>query len=118
MYGLPRDTDLGFFKGKLLLQVCTGVNEVILRFDGDISLTIQTDIAHRSGEVLTALYKLSIPATPMLLRLLHSSVIRTEIKAPGTLILEFSNGEAIEIYDTSSQYESYHITYDNRMIIV
>jgi hypothetical protein len=118
MYGLPQDTDLRFLRDKLLLQVCTGVNEVILRFDGDISILIQTDIAHRSGQVRTALYELPIPATPMLLRLLHSSIVRTEIKPPGTLVLEFSNGEAIEIYDTSPQYESYHITYDGKMIVV
>jgi|SRR5271157_865564 len=118
MYGLPENTDLSFFTGKVLRQVCTGVNEVILHFDGDISLTIQTDIGHRLGDVFAALYKLPIPATPMLVRLLHCSIIRTGIKPPGTLILEFSNGEAIEIYDACSEYESYQITYNGKIIVV
>ena len=118
MYGLAENTDLGFFTGKALLQVRTGVNENILYFEGDITLNISTDIGHKSGDEFTAIYKTAIPATPMLVRLLHYSVVRATVKLPGTLILEFSNEEAIEIYDTSTRYESYHITYDGKIIVV
>jgi hypothetical protein len=118
MYGLAENTDLSFFTDKTLRQVRTGANENILYFDGDITLTITTDIAHRSGEVFTAIYKTAVPAAPMLIGLLDHSIVRATVKLPGTLILEFSNKETIEIYDTSTTYESYNITYNGKLIVV
>lgn len=118
MYGLPENTDLSFFNGKILLQVCIGYNEVILRFDGDVSITIQTDIAHKSGDVFTALYKTIIPSAAMLVSFIHKSISKASAKSPGTLVLEFSNGEGLEIYDTSSEYESYQIMHDANLIVV
>jgi hypothetical protein len=118
MYGLPENTDLRFFTNRVLLQVCLGANEAILRFDGDVSVTAQTDMGHKSAGVFTALYKTIIPSAAMLVRFLHTSVIGASVRSPGTLVLEFSNGEALELYDTSSDYESYQITYDGNTIVV
>ena len=118
MYGLPEKTDLSFLKGKQLLQVCIGYNEVILNFDGDLSILAQTDIGHRSSQLPIAIYETSIAAAPVLVRFLHQSVANASAGPPGTLILEFSNGESLEIYDTSSHYESYKINYDGKTIIV
>jgi hypothetical protein len=97
MYGLPDHTDLSFIKDKALLQVCIGFNEVILNFDGNISITAQTDIAHTLNGEITAVYKASIPTAPMLVRFLHESVTRVSIQAPGTLVLQFSNNEGLAI---------------------
>ncbi len=118
MYGLPQDTDLTFLKGKQLLQVCIGYNEVILHFDGNVTITAQTEIGHNSGRELSAIYKTAIPAAPALVRFLHESVLNASVVSPGTLKLDFSNGEGLEIYDTSSQYESYQINYEGRTIVV
>jgi hypothetical protein len=118
MYGLAENTDLSFLKGKQLLQVCIGCNEVILHFDRDLSINAQTDIGHSSGKVLSAVYKTPIAAAPVLVRFLHESVVNASVVLPGTLILEFSNGEGLEIHDASSQYESYQINYDGKTIVV
>lgn len=119
MYGLPENIDLSFFHGKVLQQVCIGYNEAILRFGDDVSITIETDIGHKSsaGEI-TALYKTIIPSAPMLASFMHSSIVKASAILPGTLALEFSNGEVLEVYDTSSQYESYIIKYGDKTIVV
>ncbi len=118
MYGLPNNTDLSFFRGKLLLQVCIGYNEVILRFSDDLSVTLQTDIGHKKAGVCMALYKTMIPSASVLVNLLHTSIVNASAEPPGTLVLEFSNNEMLEIYDTSQQYESYQIVYGDKMIVV
>ena len=119
MYGLSADTDLSFFAGKLLGQVCIGYSEAILRFGDDVSITIQTDMSHVSsaGEV-TAVYKTIRPSAPMLVGLLHCSVERALALPPGTLVLEFSNGEKLEIHDSTPEYESYVITHGAKVIVV
>jgi hypothetical protein len=48
VYGLPDETDLTFFIGTELQQVCIGRHEVILRFGDDLSITVESDIGHRS----------------------------------------------------------------------
>lgn len=118
MYGLPSDTDLRFFDGKLLRQVCIGSNEIILRFDDDVTLVAQTDIGHVSGGIITAIYKTSPSAAQVVACLLHKAVVQASRKDLGTLVLDFGNNEGLEFYDTSEQFESYTITYGTAMIVV
>lgn len=119
MYGLPLDTDLSFFRGRQLRQLCIGCNEAILKFGDHVSLTIQTDIGHKStARELIALYKMILPAVPMLVSLINSTVTNACAIPPGTLALEFSNGDILEIYDSSSEFESYQIWHDNHLIVV
>ena len=119
MYGISSDFDPSFFVGKTLTQVCIGFHEAILRFDGDISITIMSDISHETsvGEVI-AIYKAIGPSAPMLIGLLHLSVETASTRPPGTLILGFSGGEKIAIDDTFSEYESYIITHKAAIICV
>jgi hypothetical protein len=49
MYRLPRETDLSFLLGAELLQVCVGMNEVILHFDREIRITVMADFAVARG---------------------------------------------------------------------
>jgi hypothetical protein len=118
MFGLPENTDLSFFKDKILLQVCIGCNEAILHFDDDVSVTIEGEIGHRSEGMVTALYKTIIPSAPILLDFIHASIVKALVQPPGTLLLEFSNGEALEIYDSSTGYESYQIKSGEKIIVV
>ena len=101
MHGISAATDLNFFLDRILEQVCIGCSEAILRFGDDVSITVMTDISHTSsaGE-LTAIYKTIKPSASMLVNLINLSVKKASAMPPGTLILEFSNGDKLEIYDT------------------
>ena len=119
VYGLPDETDLTFFIGTELQQVCIGRHEVILRFGDDLSITVESDIGHRStlGE-LDAVFKTIVPAAMVLCNLINAMVSSASVKSPGTLVLQFSNGEALEIYDSNTSYESYQIACGDRLIVV
>ena len=119
MYGLSLDTDLSFFADRLLESVGISYNEAILRFGDDVSINIMTDMSHVSsaGEV-TAVYKTITPSAPMLVRLLNCSVRKASAQPPGTLVLEFSNGERLQIHDSTPEYESYVIKHGEKVIVV
>jgi hypothetical protein len=53
MYGLDKDMDLSFFSEKELLQVCVGEYQIIIRFDGDITLSLECTFEHvtKHGQV-------------------------------------------------------------------
>src|SRR5487761_1095526 len=114
MFGLPPDIDLGFFNARELLQVCIGANEVILNFDDDLSLTIETELIHRPTAGTATAFKDAISAAPMLSRLINTKVLTALRIDPGTLSLRFSNGDTLDVSDTSSVYESYQIRHGQR----
>lgn len=118
MYGLSDMTDLSFFHGKALVQVCLGCNESILWFDDNLSVVITTEVGHKSADVLMAIYYTAIPSASLLASLLHFTVTKASVKAPSTRILAFSNGETLEIDDSNPQFESYIIRNGDSIIIV
>jgi len=44
MHGLPKNIDLDFLKEKKLEQVCISSHQIILKFDEDISISIESVI--------------------------------------------------------------------------
>jgi hypothetical protein len=119
MNGLSTDTDLTFLNGRMLTGVRIGGCDFTLSFDDDVSIYGTADMGHRSADgELTALYKMPIPAALMLCGFLYQSVVRSSVEAPGTLVLEFSNRQILEIYDSNSHHESYNITARHGTIVV
>ncbi len=118
MAALPRDTDLSFLQGKMLSQVCIGATEVNLHFDDDVSIEIAQGVGHRSAGELMAIYKTSIPAAPMLTSFLLQSIVKWSVEPLGTLVLEFSNQETLEIYYNDEAVDSYAISSRDKSIVV
>jgi hypothetical protein len=67
---------------------------------------------------LDAVFKTIVPAAMVLCNLINATVSSASVKSPGTLVLQFSNGEALEIYDSNTSYESYQIACGDRLIVV
>jgi hypothetical protein len=118
MYRLSKQTDLSFLVGIQLLQVCVGRNEVILNFDNDARITILSDFA--TGKHGDVLHRHQQPTSGALaiFPLLHSTVAQAVVTASGGLLLIFSTAECLEIFDTSSQYESFWIMRGDTKIVV
>ncbi len=101
-----------------MLQVCVGENEVILNFDMNTHITILSDFAvGRVGGPLQR-YDGATSGTVALLPLLHTSVVRATATDEGGLLVVFQSGSAIEIFDTSKDYESFWISSGERRIVV
>jgi len=118
MYGLPRDVCLTFLHGRTLLQACFGANDLILNFDGEVSVTVTSSVGysdrggtHRRCAELTA-------AAKDIVALLNRTVLTAAGHETGSLELKFDTGEILTIYDDSAEYESYVINNGGHMIVV
>jgi hypothetical protein len=107
MKELPIERDLDFLVGSTLLQVCIGENELILRFDEEISITIESKFLVRDSNGLETAFDSSRSAAASLVKLLSDTVKNVLGQSDGTLRLWFTRGDILEIFDSSEGYESY-----------
>jgi hypothetical protein len=118
MYGLQIGVDLSFFVGTALSQVCIGANELILNFDSDISVTVESRIALTSPGTATEQFDNLRASAALLVGLLELQVATVEARPEGTLRLQFKTGHILDLYDTSETYESYQIRHGSDVIVV
>lgn len=118
MYGLPSTVDLSFLNGIHLLQVCVGVNEVILNFYPDVTITI-TSCFHILDNGVKMESRSSRNCTiSKLIDLLDETVIDVKGERCGTLRIAFSGGAVIVLMDDSPEFESYTIRHGDVVIVV
>ncbi len=118
MYGLPAELDLNFLVGPILLQVCIGENEVILNFDGEISITIESSFLVRDPNGLEIVFEDSQSAAGSLVKLISDAIAKVHGQSDGTLRLWFTRGDILEIYDSFESYESYQIQHGKDIYVV
>ena len=110
-------TDVSFFVGAYLTQVCFGKFDLGLNFDHPpSSIMIQSSfgIQKPSG----ALEKYGISDVTQLKDLLNCDVTSANWGELGTLILTFEGGNRLMVFDDSDQYESYTISHSGPLIVV
>ncbi len=118
MYGVPDSAEWSFLVGREVLQVCIGLHQVSLRFDGQVSMNIECDFDHtpvadtlhsRSGLPQKAAGLVSLPG---------SKVISATSKDGKILEIRFANKETLKLYDSNELYESFQVTTSEKEIIV
>ena len=113
MYGLPKDFDGSFLVGRTLETVCFAQFQVYLHFDANITIGIESAYSYRTDQVV------DVPVQESnLMQLLGSTVSAARGDETGTLSLLFSNGDRLQVFDTTKQYESYTISYGDQVIVV
>ena len=117
MYGLPKNIDLDFLKGKRLVQICISSNQVIMRFDDDISISIESVIKLYKGKEVWS-YEVNTSINTDFINLLGNLIVDYTHYESGTLVLYFDHGSKIELNDDSENYESYQIIGNGQTIIV
>lgn len=120
MYGLDADTNISFIANQRLIQVCFGQNDLILHLEeservsilvtSSIGCTSSTGALHRCADFNEA--------SGFVLSLLGMMTTSVQILSGGTLRLGFENGKHLEIYDDSSEFESYTIEHSGKVIVV
>ena len=118
MYGLPSTLDLSFLCGKTLLQICVGGADLILNFDGDVSITVTSSVGWTNAQKAHDVYEDFSKAVSVVATLLNKPVVSSRGNPSGTLTLEFLGGVTLELYDDSKQYESYVIKHGSDVIVV
>jgi hypothetical protein len=118
MYGIPEETDWSFALGKELIMVCVGQHQLVLRFHGDVVISIEGRFEHvSSGAVVKGESELPQRAAS-LMSLVGKTVGAIRAEDAKTLWIGFANGEALRIYDSSSNYEAFQITAPGVDIVV
>jgi hypothetical protein len=119
MYGLPSDFDPSRFLGRTLDLVSFSVSTVSLRFDGGISITIESCFAHATGQPIVEAERTSIPVRDSrLMQIPGETVIDAKATSDGTLTLVFTGDHVLAIFDDDPMYEAYNITIGDEEIIV
>jgi hypothetical protein len=118
MYGLKLNQDLDFLRGRELVQVCIGLYQQVLNFDGSISIILECDF--EVMDVTGAAREKTVPwsHSAPLLELLGSSVVDLAKSGEKKLMMNFSNGYALNIIDSNNEYESFVISDPQQTIIV
>ena len=118
MNGLPENVDLSFLNKKILEQICIGPHNLILRFEENVVINIQSVIELSKQAGKRQKYEDFGSAASPLAVLLNQSVSKAVGRSDGTLSLSFSEDYNLDIYDNSNQYESYQIWNGNDVIVV
>lgn len=116
MFGLPDGLDVNFFLGAVLTQVCIGSNEVIVRFDRDIDVTIEGDV-EIGDERGKKMYGRPPDYGRATVPFLQEAVTRVDVSSGGTLTLQLQSG-SIAIIDSHAHYESYQIRHGHDLYVV
>ena len=117
MYGLRRNTDLSFFSGRTLVQMCFGMHDLVLNFDGSVSVTVTSRVEIGAHDHSMQIEQF-IQSAPVLLALVNRVVVTAVATEAGTLELGFDNGEVLRFVDDSHQYESYVVRSGQEVIVV
>jgi len=120
VYGLGRDIDLSFLKGRLVEQVVIGVYQIAFGFDEDVRISVEGQFDYFDGQ-RKWVWKPESGGSQIAAKtvtLLGSTIMRFESQANGTLELFFSNGCKLTILDSSKEFESYDITRPGQTIVV
>jgi hypothetical protein len=119
MYKLNKDANvtLGFLVGKEICQVCIGSNDVQLNWgDGGISIWSKFSFkpAGSRGDVIG---DGNPDDAKHLVGLLQASIISVACNDAGSLVLEFSKGDRLEIFE-DEHYECFSISNGKSPLIV
>ncbi|MBI4232313.1 hypothetical protein HY605_03715 [Candidatus Peregrinibacteria bacterium] len=119
MYGLSADFDTSIFVGKMLECVVFGINIIHFRFDDELSISLESSFKHRMSRDQKEREVIQVPVSDShLMRLTGKVVVSAKVECPGTLTLEFEDGQVLSCIEDSSLYESYQITYGEKWVIV
>jgi len=111
------DTDLSSFTGKLVEQVCLGRHQLQIHFEDRLSIFIEGEcsIGKTTNPLRSEDY---ISRGTEFARLLEQRVEGAEIVDDRTIKLQFSNGDALFVFDSNDQYESFQIQLPNQLVVV
>ncbi len=117
MYGLSADVDLQFIEGGTLIQACIGENEVVLRFDNDVSVMVASNVrlTHDGSSILIEDAR---EVGRRVTELLGDQITSAQGSPDGTTTLRWARGAVLDLLDTWDAYESYTITHGDAVIVV
>jgi len=117
MNGLPNTIDLDPLLGKELIQLCFGAFQLILNFDCDARIAVESICIYETASgTLTEIQNYSEGAS-QLCKIIGAQVSLAERDPDGGLILRFANGDCLRIKNSNHEYESFQIHIEQRIYV-
>jgi len=118
VYGIGKQLDLSFLRNLEVIQTRIGLYQVQFAFTEDVCLSVEGRFRYSSGGEAIDWLPGATKAASAVVNLLGSTV--TDVRVPNveTLELSFSNGDSLEVFDNSKEYESFTITRPGVTIVV
>ena len=120
MFGLRKETNLGFMVGCELQQIAFSLFQLVFLFSNDVSVSVESRCRLESpdGHVLQVWETGSISDLREMGKLLGLQIAAYEIPGDGSVILEIAGGSRVIIEDSNTSGESYQITGGTHTIVV
>jgi hypothetical protein len=117
MYRLDPNTDLRFLLGRRLLQVAVARDELILRLDRHVEITLRGDAQLTTGSAPTAVDNYPDSASAFC-ELLGRSISDYRIDGDGALHLRWHPSGELILFADSPDFESYSLTQGGRLVLI
>ena len=91
---------------------------MILRFSGDVAVSVEGRFRRQAIRQVPKDFESLPAAAAVMLELIGLSTTSVRGQDDGTLVIEFSNGDVVEIYDSNESFESYQIEGGDEVIVV
>ena len=118
MYGLPKDVDLSFLNSREVIQICVGIHQLVVNFDGDACISVESAIESQSDGDAVTWSSGSVSGASAILDVLGTHSRSITVSDNGCLELKFTNGSVLRIFDSNEDYESYELHGPDKHIIV
>lgn len=117
MHKLTGSYDFSFLVSKELIQLCIGFNQVIMRFNGEISISVETPIRYFDSSGKKYIYEDNKLIGSEFVSLLGENISSVHFGSR-VLKLLFDNDEIIELFEDEEAFESFHITIGGKVIAI
>jgi hypothetical protein len=117
MNRISKTEDLSDLVGKIVEQVCFGPHQVILNLEDHcfISLEGAFSFAEKRDGIRSVKYMESADAFT---KLIGHKIKSADVISEDALEIRFTNGQALQVFDSNERYESFQIKLSNRLIVV
>lgn len=118
MHGLSKSLDLAIFVGRELQTVSFYPYTIHFGFDAELSINLESSYLHQVAADGPE-DRIDVPPSESTLMQLAGKVVeRAEREGEGTLVLRFTEGHVLKLFDDTKWYESYQIEYKGVRTIV
>jgi hypothetical protein len=118
MHRLNKDVDVSFLLNREVIQLCIGLYQAILRFDGGVEISLECEFRLVPDPGLAAKKDAAQSRYLNLASLLGCRVSQIENPGNGSIWMFFSDRSTLEIVDSNRDRESFQITHESRVIVV
>lgn len=104
--------------GSVLTQVCIGEFEVILRWDSDLEITVESAYRVRTKSGVAQHFDEVRRGASCLVELLGLSIVSARIADASALILSLDSESELILFGDNEEYECYTISHADRTYVV